>query len=96
MHRNGVVLRPELETVTERMKARGFETGAVVSSFPVHSRFGFDQGFDRFEDGFSKGARRRWNQVDPFDFNLYGLIPRSLLRGSSFGNRRKMAPWVKQ
>lgn len=62
--RNGVVLASELETVVERMRARGFATAAVVSSFPVHQRFGFDQGFDRFEDSFTAGERLRWNQIE--------------------------------
>jgi arylsulfatase len=62
--RNGVVLADELETVVERMRARGFATAAVVSSFPVHRRFGFDQGFDRYEDTFTAGERRRWNKIE--------------------------------
>ena len=62
--RNGMVLASELETVVERMHARGFATAAVVSSFPVHQRFGFDQGFDRFEDTFTAGERPRWNQIE--------------------------------
>jgi arylsulfatase len=62
--RNGMVLETDFETVTERARARGFATAAVVASFPVHRRFGFDQGFDRFEDDFTAGERRRWNEVE--------------------------------
>ena len=62
--RNGVVLEPEIETIAERLQQRGFRTAAVVASFPLHRRFGFEQGFDVFEDEFSEGSRERWNQVD--------------------------------
>jgi len=61
--RNGVVMEAELETVTERMRDRGYSTAAVVASFPVHSEFGFDQGFERFEDDFSAKGIQRWNGV---------------------------------
>ena len=73
VHRNGVVLEDSLETVVERMKLQGFSTGAVVASFPVHSRFGFAQGFDRFIDVFSQGQRQHWNQIDVPGGNFYSL-----------------------
>lgn len=51
--RNGTVLAPEEDTVAEHLGRAGFETAAVVASFALHSRFGFDQGFDHYDDDFA-------------------------------------------
>ncbi len=37
-------------TLPERLKARGFRTGAFVSSFVLDRRWGLDQGFDVYHD----------------------------------------------
>jgi choline-sulfatase len=39
-------------TLAEMLKARGFTTGAVISSFVLDRRFGTGQGFDRYDDRF--------------------------------------------
>ena len=36
--------------LAEILRERGYYTGAVVSIGPVHSSYGFDRGFDRYED----------------------------------------------
>ena len=41
-------------TLAEMLKARGFTTGAVVSSFVLDRRFGTSQGFDRYDDQFQE------------------------------------------
>jgi arylsulfatase A-like enzyme/Tfp pilus assembly protein PilF len=41
-------------TLAELLKARGFATGAVVSSFVLDRRFNLDQGFDSYEDRFEE------------------------------------------
>jgi arylsulfatase A-like enzyme/Flp pilus assembly protein TadD len=46
------------ETLTTRLKARGFRTGAFVSAFPLDSRFGLARGFDVYDDGFIDAAPR--------------------------------------
>jgi arylsulfatase A-like enzyme len=51
--KNGVVLEDKYQALAELLKAAGFETAAVVGSFPLHRRFGFAQGFDAYEDDFS-------------------------------------------
>jgi len=56
VHNNGAyALRPEITTLAEVLKGRGFETAAFVGSFTVDSRFGLDQGFDVFDDRFAEG-----------------------------------------
>ena len=50
---NGKVLSESHGTIAEKMQAAGFRTGAVVASFPLKARFGFAQGFDRYDDAVS-------------------------------------------
>lgn len=46
-------LPDEVETLAERLAAGGFETGAVVSSVVLDSRYGLDQGFTTYDDDLS-------------------------------------------
>lgn len=56
VHNNGIyALRPEITTLAEVLKAKGFETAAFVGSFTVDSRFGLGQGFDVYDDQFAEG-----------------------------------------
>jgi len=52
---NRHVLDARLTTVPEILHEEGFETAAVVASFPLSRRFGFDQGFDHYDDDLSEG-----------------------------------------
>jgi len=48
---NGLfVLSEQNRTLAEILKDRGYATAAAVGAFPVIARFGFDQGFDLFDD----------------------------------------------
>jgi arylsulfatase A-like enzyme len=51
--RNGMVFSERLPSVVETFQREGFETRAVVASFPLAERFGFARGFDAFSDDFS-------------------------------------------
>lgn len=53
VRKNGYVLSGEFETLAEFLSERGYETGAVVSSYVLSRRFGYDQGFTIFDDDFS-------------------------------------------
>jgi choline-sulfatase len=44
--------RPEL--ISRQLQEAGFVTGAVVSGFPLHAKWGWDQGFDIYDDDFSR------------------------------------------
>ncbi len=56
VHNNGsYALRPEITTLAEVLKGKGFATAAFVGSFTVDSRFGLDQGFDVYDDRFAEG-----------------------------------------
>jgi len=49
---NGLELDAGHETLAELFGARGYQTAAVVSSFVLEAKFGFAQGFARYEDDF--------------------------------------------
>jgi arylsulfatase A-like enzyme/Tfp pilus assembly protein PilF len=46
-------------TLAERLKASGYATHAVVSSFVLDSQFGLDQGFDTYDDDMSGGPQQK-------------------------------------
>ena len=74
--RNGCVLGDGLETVAERLGERGYATGAVVSSFPVHSQFGLAQGFDAYDDLFTferKRIKDEWQGVKTTGEYFYSI-----------------------
>jgi arylsulfatase A-like enzyme len=58
--RNGTVLAAGVQTIVERMREAGFRSAAVVASFPLHRRFGFDQGFDLYADEFTEVQHGEW------------------------------------
>jgi arylsulfatase A-like enzyme len=63
--RNGRVLDDGFETIAELLQTHGYSTAAVVSSFPLHARFGFDQGFDSYQDDFMlEAGNDTWEGVD--------------------------------
>ena len=65
--RNGLVLGEQHETLAEQLSAAGFDTSAVVASFPLHPRFGLTQGFAHVRAEFDQGRREKthtWEGVD--------------------------------
>ncbi len=50
------VLAGDKVTLAEVLKDLGYTTAAFVASFSVDSRFGLDQGFDRYDDDFQAGS----------------------------------------
>ena len=70
--RNGLSLPDRHETLAERLRSAGFETGAVIASTPLHGRFGFGQGFDHYHDSFEHGAKPRFGGVElPVEEGFY-------------------------
>ena len=50
---NGTFTVPQWElTLAEVLTSAGFDTSAFVASFPLHSKFGLDQGFAHYDDRF--------------------------------------------
>ncbi|MFK7898230.1 MAG: sulfatase-like hydrolase/transferase [Myxococcota bacterium] len=51
VHNNGRFIVPDrLETLAERLGARGYRTGGFVSAFVLDSSYNLDQGFDIYSD----------------------------------------------
>src|SRR6266850_4186440 len=49
---SGYRLPPNARTAATMLKQAGYATAAFVGAFPVHSRFGLNQGFDVYDDRF--------------------------------------------
>jgi len=63
----GFVLPPRVKTGAEDFGQAGYRTGAFVSAFPLDRRFGFDRGFDSYDDHLPKGNDpRRTPYVERF------------------------------
>ena len=60
--KNGLDLAPGEQTLAETLRAAGYQTGAVVGSFVLDPKFGFDQGFDHYDARFRRrtGAAGVW------------------------------------
>ena len=51
----GFVLPAEVRTAAEDFGKAGYQTAAFVSAFPLDRRFGFDRGFESYDDHLPKG-----------------------------------------
>jgi len=51
---SGYRLEPNARTAATLFKKGGYATAAFVAAFPVHSRFGLNQGFDVYDDRFGE------------------------------------------
>lgn len=61
---NGYALVPGAATLAETLRARGYQTAAMVSAYPLDRKFGHAQGFDTYDQEFTEAdasiARPRW------------------------------------
>ncbi|NNE07752.1 MAG: sulfatase-like hydrolase/transferase, partial [Gemmatimonadetes bacterium] len=62
--KNGLNLDDRFTTLAERLREKGYQTAAIISSFVLDSKFGYGQGFDFYDDDLdwesSKTQRRSW------------------------------------
>lgn len=61
IQRNGMRLKPDVETLAETLADRGLATGAFISSWTMERHTGLDRGFATYDDeldGPGAGARR--------------------------------------
>jgi arylsulfatase A-like enzyme len=54
--RNGNALPPEIPTIAEAFRSRGYATAAFVSSFVLDPRFGWNHGFEHYDADLSKSG----------------------------------------
>lgn len=71
--RNGLILAESHATLAERLGEAGYRCGAVVASFPLHSAFGWSQGFDVYVDAFDRAEGETWNGLAVPDGHFYSL-----------------------
>jgi len=64
VHENGRTLPPTFPLAAERLKAAGFHTEALVSSFSLARRFGLARGFDAYDDGDGRPERSARETTD--------------------------------
>ena len=63
----GYVISAAVKTAAEDFRQAGYRTAAFVSGFPLDRRFGFDRGFETYDDHFPRGNdRRRTPYVERF------------------------------
>jgi len=74
--RNGQSLSAKHITLAERLRDAGFQTHAVVASFPLTKRFGFGQGFDDYSEEFTMGELDKWEAVDVPQSQFFTLADR--------------------
>jgi arylsulfatase A-like enzyme/Flp pilus assembly protein TadD len=55
VHENlNFIVNEDLLTLAEHLKNNGYSTGAFVGAYPLDSRFGLSQGFDSYNDEYSR------------------------------------------
>ena len=61
--RNGFTVHPNNETLAETLSQAGYDTGGVIGSFALDSRFGISQGFAFYDERFDQEVdNRRFDQ----------------------------------
>lgn len=59
---NGIEKIPaEAPTLAERLKALSFQTAGFVGAFPLDRQFGFDRGFETYDDEMPSGGSSRFD-----------------------------------
>lgn len=71
--RNGLVLGQHHVTLPEVLREAGFWTSAVVTSYPLKGLFGYDQGFDAFDDEFAVDYLKTWVGAEVEGGTFYSL-----------------------
>ena len=56
---NGRMIDKKLNLLPALLKARGYDTAAFVSGFPLAGQFGLSRGFDHYDDAFAGDATER-------------------------------------
>jgi choline-sulfatase len=93
---SGFVLAPTVSTAAENFRQGGYRTSAFVSGFPLDRRFGFDRGFETYDDHLPRGNDRRRT---PYVERNAGATTEAVLRwlgasGDKAGERRPWFLWV--
>ena len=89
---SGFTLPPRVKTAAEDFRQTGYRTAAFISGFPLDRRFGFDRGFETYDDHLPKGNdRRRTPYVERFADATTDAVLRWLATPSS--TTGSQSPW---
>jgi arylsulfatase A-like enzyme/tetratricopeptide (TPR) repeat protein len=92
---SGFTLSPQVTTVAEDFRQAGYRTAAFVSGFPLDRRFGFDRGFETYDDHLPKGNDRRRT---PYVERLADATTDAVLRWLATATSKQKSPhwflWV--
>jgi choline-sulfatase len=92
---SGFTLSPQVRTAAERFRQGGYRTAGFVSGFPLDRRFGFDRGFDTYDDHLPKGNdRRRTPYVERFADATTDAALRWLATSSAGSGGSRWFLWV--
>jgi arylsulfatase A-like enzyme/tetratricopeptide (TPR) repeat protein len=92
---SGFTLSPQVKTAAEDFRQAGYRTAAFVSGFPLDRRFGFNRGFETYDDHLPRGSdRRRTPYVERFADATTDAALRWLGTSSSAGTRSPWFLWV--
>lgn len=90
---SGFILAPDVKTVAQDFRSAGYHTAGFVSGFPLDRRFGFDRGFESYDDHLPKGNDlRRTPYVERFADATTDAVLRWLTTASPPGASPR-APW---
>jgi choline-sulfatase len=89
---SGFVLAPNIRSAADEFRDAGYRTGAFVSGFPLDRRFGFDRGFETYDDHLPRGNDRRRT---PYVERTAEATTQAALRwlGSASAPAGQPAPW---
>jgi arylsulfatase A-like enzyme/cytochrome c-type biogenesis protein CcmH/NrfG len=91
----GYALPVGVGTAAEDFARAGYRTAAFVSGFPLNRRFGFDRGFEAYDDHFPKGEDpRRAPHVERFADATTDAVLRWLEAPDGTHGRRPFFLWV--
>jgi arylsulfatase A-like enzyme/cytochrome c-type biogenesis protein CcmH/NrfG len=91
----GFVLPAQVRTAAEDFGKAGYRTAAFVSGFPLNRRFGFDRGFEAYDDHLPKGNDpRRALHVERFADATTDAVLRWLEAPAAAPGRRPFFLWV--
>jgi len=90
---SGFILAPGVKTIAQDFRNAGYHSAGFVSGFPLDRRFGFDRGFETYDDHLPKGNdRRRTPYVERFADATTDAVLRWLATASP-QNAAQPAPW---
>jgi len=86
VHENlNFIVSEELLTLAEHLKNNGYATGAFVGAYPLDSRFGLSQGFDIYDDNYSR--------IHTVNFTTLERSAEAVIKGALEWLQGRRSPW---